>query len=514
VKRQRWIYTFLTSVFVAAAAVAQGDDQVPAIDDSWRIVGGEEAVGDSWPWQIALYQKDVADDGQVSKDKFRPICGGSVISERWVLTAAHCFKEMSEYKFGPNDYFVLEGTKRLKGNSGRQLAVKKIILHKDYEFPSGQDDIALIELATMARSIPVPLARPPSAAMLETVGKSAIVTGFGILRPVYEKTDPVTHKPIKDSAGKNILFFQDTNELVTDENRHLYRDPEAKLRQVELRLVGWQECRDANNRVKGKEHDYDYMKDERQICASVPEGGKDSCQGDSGGPLVVRDEKGFFVQVGVVSQGVSCAVAGYPGVYTRVSASAFATWLKQNTGIDQDQPSTETQQAADQAFELKNPAGLTASFVQGSELKLGQSVQLRVTAAEAGYLVLLDVRPDGSIMQIYPNEASMRTLNGRRRDANRIAPNSPFLIPNPNNVYEGFRLVMRPPLGEGKIYAFLSDKPIKWLKSPSQPRIFTARADALGFIAGFAAASSRDQAGPEPDRPRVSIFVTNYTVVQ
>jgi secreted trypsin-like serine protease len=512
VKRQRWTFTLLASVFVAATAVAQGNDEGPAIDDSWRIVGGEEAVGDSWPWQIELFQRKVAPDGQVSEDLFDPICGGSVISERWVLTAAHCFKEMSEYNFGPKDYLIKEGTKRLKGNSGRLLTVKKIIQHKDYEFPAGQDDIALIELATMARSIPVPLARPPSAAMLETAGKSAIVTGFGQLRPVDKKRDPVTHKELKDSAGKPIFFFADTNELVTDENRPLAADPEGKLRQVELRLVGWQECRDANNRFKGGEHKYDYMKDERQICAGVPEGGKDSCQGDSGSPLVVRDEKGFFVQVGVVSQGVYCAFRGYPGVYTRVSS--YSAWLKQTTGIDQDQPSTETQQAADQAFELKNPAGLTASFVQGSELKLGQNVQLRVTAAEAGYLVLLDVRPDGSIMQIYPNEASMRTLNGRRRDANRITPNSPFLIPNPNNVYEGFRFVMRPPLGEGKIYAVLTDKPIKWLKSPNQPRIFAARADALGFIAGFAAASSRDRAGPEPDRPQYSVFVTNYTVVQ
>jgi secreted trypsin-like serine protease len=510
VKRQKWILTLLASIFMATAAVAQTAEQGDAIDDNSRIVGGEEAVGDSWPWQVAIYQRAVADNGQASKDKFRSICGGSVISARWVLTAAHCFREMSEYNFGPDDYLVLEGTKQL--GKGRQLAVKRIIQHKDYS-GGGQDDIALVELAMIARSIPVPLARQPSAAMLETVGKSAIVTGFGQLRAIERKRDPVTHEVMKDPAGKPIEFFPDNNELVTPENIHTGIDPEGKLRQVELRLVGWQECRDANNRLKGREHNYDYMKDERQICAGVPEGGKDSCQGDSGGPLVGRDEKGFFVQVGVVSQGVYCAIAGYPGVYTRVSYYS-ATWLKQITGIDQDQPSTETQQAAESAFELKNTVGLTVNFVQGSELKLGQSVQLRVTAREAGYLVLLDVRQDGSIMQIYPNEASMRTINGRRRDANRIAPNTPFLIPNPSNVYEGFRLVMRPPLGEGKVYALLSDKPIKWLKSPNQPRTFTTRADALGFIAGFRAASSRDQALPESERPRVSVAAASYTVGQ
>jgi secreted trypsin-like serine protease len=495
---------------MVATATAQAAEQGAAIDDNSRIIGGEEAKGADWPWQIALYQRVVVEDKKtkkitISEDKFRQICGGSIISERWVLTAAHCFEGMEKYKLEERHYFILEGTKQLSGNSGRQLRVKRIVPHEDYKFGEGPWDIALIELATTAKSTPVPLAREQNAAGLETPDKSAIVTGFGDIRSSIPKRDPVTHEIMKDSDGNEIYVFVDTGEEVTKDNVATASSPEGRLRQVELRLVAMEACKKANS--------YDWM-DHHQICAGVPEGGKDSCQGDSGGPLVVRDDKatGGWVQVGVVSVGNACARRGFPGVYSRVSA--FEDWLKRKTGIDQDQPSPETQQVADQAFEGKNPADLSVSFAQGPELKLGQSVQLRVTAREAGYLVLIDVRPDGSMMQIYPNEASMRTLKGRRPGANRILSNSPFLIPNPNNVYEGFRLVVKAPLGEGKVYAILSDKPFKWLNSPNQPRIFTARADVLGFISEFRAASSRDQALPESDRPRVSIAVTKYSVVQ
>lgn len=500
VKRQKWIFALLASIFMAVAAAAQAAEQADAIDDNSRIVGGEEAIGDSWTWQVAIYNKNT-----------KALCGGSLISQRWVLTAAHCIGTPNA-----SDYTVIEGRKRLMdGKEDQKLAVRRVIPYPDYtpgEIQVRPNDIALVELANPAKSIPVPLAESESAAALESPGKEAIVTGYGALRSAIPKRDPVTHQVQVDPTTKQpVLVFADTQEDVTPANSSSLQDPEFKLRQVKLQLVGWQECRDANNHVSEKDRPFDWI-DQHQICAGVPEGGKDACQGDSGGPLVARNEKGFWVQVGVVSGGFRCAVRGFPGIYTRVST--YASWLRQTTGIDQNKPSTETQQAADQAFEAGNAAGVNISFVQGSELKLGQSVQLRVTAREAGYLVLIDVRPDGSLMQIYPNEASIRTINGRRRDANRITPNTPFLIPNPGNVYEGFRLIMRPPLGSGKVFALLSDRPIRWLKSPDQPRSFTTRADALGFIGGFAAASSRDQAGPESERPRVSVAAATYTAVQ
>ena len=65
---------------------------------------------------------------------------------------------------------------------------------------------------------------------------------------------------------------------------------------------------------------------ERMICAGVPGGGKDACQGDSGGPLVVNG-----VLVGIVSWGLSCALADYPGVYSNVAP--LSSWITQETGV-------------------------------------------------------------------------------------------------------------------------------------------------------------------------------------
>lgn len=73
--------------------------------------------------------------------------------------------------------------------------------------------------------------------------------------------------------------------------------------------------------------------DNRILCAGYLAGGKDSCKGDSGGPYIyasnysIGREK-YLYQIGVVSYGFKCAEAGYPGVYTRVTA--FIDWIARN----------------------------------------------------------------------------------------------------------------------------------------------------------------------------------------
>ena len=64
------------------------------------------------------------------------------------------------------------------------------------------------------------------------------------------------------------------------------------------------------------------------ICAGLPTGGKDSCQGDSGGPFICRNDDGKAVLTGVVSFGIGCALADYPGVYARTTA--VLQWVKDN----------------------------------------------------------------------------------------------------------------------------------------------------------------------------------------
>jgi secreted trypsin-like serine protease len=474
---------------LAGVALAQSGGDGLAIEDT-RIIGGEPAVGKMWPWQIALYRR--TNDG-----RFQFICGGSVISERWVLTAAHCFSEGGGSR-NAGDYTVVEGTKRIDltmtaepTKGGRRLGIRRVIVHEQFS-RAMENDIALLELATPARSTPVPYGRSEMPA-LETPGKRAVVTGWGYLKSMR-----------RDPSRGNVWVDAQTGDRISPDNIHNYLDD--TLRQVDLPLIGWQECRGTYARQPRSG-----SIDARNLCAGEAEGGRDSCQGDSGGPLVMRDEKGFFVQIGVVSWGLGCGAPGVPGVYTRVAA--FDGWIKQNTGIRQDQPSTESQQAVLEALPEGNSAGLEVTFVNGTRLKLGQKVRLRVTTQEPGYLVLLDFAPDGSVTQVYPNDMSMRTASGRRPDANRIQPGRPLLVPDPANAYEGFAITAEAPAGDGRLAAVLSDRPMRWLKVPEKPRSFDSRAESLGFVAELGAAISRDLSLEGPDRPRMSSTTTPYTIV-
>lgn len=65
---------------------------------------------------------------------------------------------------------------------------------------------------------------------------------------------------------------------------------------------------------------------DRMICAGYDKGGRDACQGDSGGPLVAND-----VLIGVVSWGQGCAMANFPGVYSRVAT--VRNWINEYTGV-------------------------------------------------------------------------------------------------------------------------------------------------------------------------------------
>ncbi|HLN08277.1 MAG TPA: serine protease, partial [Xanthobacteraceae bacterium] len=342
--RRLWpmmILLLLAGLVVPAFALDEG----LAIEDT-RIVGGEPAVGKTWPWQIALYRRN--NDG-----KFQFICGGSLISGRWVLTAAHCFGEDGGSR-NAGDYLVVEGTKRIDltmksepTKGGRRLAIRRIIVHEGFSHAM-ENDIALLELASPASSTPVPYGRPDTVA-LETPGRRGVVTGWGYLKSM--KRDP--------NRG-NTWVDAHTGDPISPDNIHSYIDD--TLRQVDLPLIGWQECREAYDKQPRSG-----SVDGRNLCAGEAQGGRDSCQGDSGGPLVMRDEHGFYVQIGVVSWGLGCGEPGVPGVYTRIAA--FDGWLRRNTGIRQDQPSTDGQQVVLDALPEGNPAGLSVTFTHGPQLR-------------------------------------------------------------------------------------------------------------------------------------------------
>jgi secreted trypsin-like serine protease len=468
----------------ALAPIAHAGDGPAIDDDNLRIVGGDVVTNPkAWPWQVAL----TTERGS--------LCGGSVISERWVLTAAHCVTDKKNGQALPaSELTIIEGVQDLTRPEQRKLKVKRVVL-KDYRPGVFENDIALLELADPATSTPVPLARPSDSA-LEATARPAVVTGWGLLQDAEmdEEKKQWVHRVTRQPLPR---------EQVVD----------TKLHQVEVPLLDWQTCREVYNAIKQKVPNLSIGTIAAgNICAGFPEGKKDACHGDSGGPLVARTADNLYVQVGVVSWGIGCAVAGVPGVYTRVSA--FESWVREQTAIQQDKPSTESQQAVDNAFGAENPAGLKVDFAQGTQVRVGQQVQFRVSAREAGYLLLFDVTPDGVMTQIFPSQLSMRTALGARRNSNRIEPGRPFLLPDPSDSYAGFDFEIDPPSGEGRLLAVLCDRPVKWLKIPEKPRSFETRTESLGFIAALAAAIARDLSVEGRDKPRISFAVTKYSVVQ
>ncbi|XP_066978134.1 trypsin-1-like [Macrobrachium rosenbergii] len=231
-----------------------------------RIVGGNDAEINEWPWQAALMK---------GSDQF---CGGSLINDRYILTAAHCTEGLR-----PRDLTVRLAEHRLSTSGETSLvtrSVTKIIEHPRYIPGDEINDIALLKLSSSVKvsSTVLPVCVPPRSPLY--TNKEATVTGWGYT----------------SDGGK----------------------PSNTLKEVTVKVMSNNICR---------RHSYGSAIKNTMLCAGAS--GKDSCQGDSGGPLVFRDAGGNYDQIGVVSWGYGCAEERYPGVYTRVNK--YLDWIKANT---------------------------------------------------------------------------------------------------------------------------------------------------------------------------------------
>lgn len=423
---------------------------------TYRIVGGVVAKEKAWPWQVIYYLKTRR--GYI-------YCGGSIIDQKWILTAAHC-----THSLNPSDYSVYEGTNTIAGPTntrGRKLSVRRIIPHENYNGGTHENDIALIELTNEATSKAVQLSTPQDS-LLEKPGTRATVTGWGTLRALKGgKVDLLTGQPARPGDPK---YF--TNRLM----------------QVDVPLVDEDTCRKAYADTRD-------VVDHRSLCAGLAGGGKDSCQGDSGGPLVTRTASGGFVQVGVVSFGWYCAVKDRYGVYTRVSA--FDDWIRTKTGINKPLGPGASAPAAPPPIAppppvkptANNKAGLSIGFVQGNTLKPGQSVQFSASAQMSGHLVLIDFTPDGKATQIYPNRRSLSA--SKLSKSNRLEAGRQLVVPDPNNPYEGFVFKAEPPTGEGFLLAILSAKPLTSVALPDLPKTME-KPDSLEYMSSIVDELKRD----------------------
>lgn len=244
-----------------------------------RIVNGEEASPCEWGWQVSLRQPSGF-----------AYCGGTLISDRWVLTAAHC-------EWAPGDYVVVgDFDKDSDADAHAQrVEVVRAVTHPDWEpEPAPTYDFELLELAA-----PVELGGCVTAACLPSgevpAGTDCMTTGWGTLSTGGPTPDTLQEAPVE------ILSTQ------TQCSEAYYGNP--------FSMGSEMMCAQGRNPSTGEV--------------------TDACQGDSGGPLVCQSTSGQWVLHGVTSFGGDCADPDVPGVWARVSE--VTDWIQSVTDVrDQD----------------------------------------------------------------------------------------------------------------------------------------------------------------------------------
>ncbi|XP_033114149.1 uncharacterized protein LOC117114582 [Anneissia japonica] len=237
-----------------------------------RIVGGTNAKRGSWPWQAQLILKGGGH-----------YCGGTLISEDYVISAAHCFarysKDLFKVRLGEHDQRTTEGTEQT-------FDIECLFIHPKYDSDTTNNDIAVLKLKRKSNGgaqfgqyvMPACLPWPTNATEQFDAGHVCWTSGWG-------------------NTGKNYPKI---------------------LQEARIPLLSRSVCK--------KQNVYGNKLTPKMFCAGHLKGGIDSCDGDSGGPLVC-ERAGVWTLYGVTSWGYGCAKANAPGVYVKVSE--YINWIDQ-----------------------------------------------------------------------------------------------------------------------------------------------------------------------------------------
>jgi trypsin len=242
-----------------------------------KIVGGSETTIAQYPWQAALVLSPAVAPGDNAHE--RQFCGGSLVTTRIVITAAHCVDGIST-----GEIDVVLGRTTLSSGEGQEIPAQALAAQANYNHPSGNEapryDVGYVVLAQPSGQPRIQIAGDTEGS-LWAPGASERISGWGC-----------TSEPV--------IFNCTTSDT---------------LRDATVPIVADSTC------GSGSVYDGDFDAS-TMVCAGFLSGGIDTCNGDSGGPLQAPTG-GSYRLVGITSWGDGCANPNAPGVYSRVAGSAI-----------------------------------------------------------------------------------------------------------------------------------------------------------------------------------------------